>query len=197
MGRRVSLFCEDRGHETFARALVERIGLDTGQPSLRLDPRSATGGKGRARRALSAYVRALRGGHLTGIPDLLVVLIDANCDGWNEARRTCLESVEASLLPRLVVGNPDPHVERWCIADEVAFCTATGARAPPDPGKCDRDLYRSLLRDALLSAGQIVLTDAMEFAPDIIQHMDLYRAGKSQPSLGAFISDLRSAITQT
>ena len=34
----------------------------------------------------------------------------------------------------------------------------------------------------------------MEFAPDLIEAMDLYRAGKNQRSLGHFVEGLRAAL---
>ena len=43
-------------------------------------------------------------------------------------------------------------------------------------------------------AGQPILTTAMEFAPDLIEAMDLYRAGKNQRSLGHFVEGLRAAL---
>ena len=40
----------------------------------------------------------------------------------------------------------------------------------------------------------MILTDAMEFAPDLVAAMDLYRAGKNQRSLRLFIEDLTKGL---
>jgi hypothetical protein len=34
----------------------------------------------------------------------------------------------------------------------------------------------------------------MEYAPDLVAAMDLYHAGKNQPSLRHFVDELRSAL---
>ncbi len=121
-------------------------------------------------------------------------LIDGNCLGWGEAHRTTSAVVDPGLFPKAVVGCPDPHIERWCIADPAGFRAVLDIPPLPDPGKCDRGVYKALFRESILRAAQPILTDPMEFAPDLVAAMDLYRASKNQPSLKHFIEDLRSAI---
>lgn len=65
---------------------------------------------------------------------------------------------------------------------------------PAVPEKCERHLYKQLLRKTILDAGQLILTNEMEYAPDLVAAMDLYRAGKNQPSLKHFVDELRSAL---
>jgi hypothetical protein len=102
--------------------------------------------------------------------------------------------VDEAIFPRRAVGCPDPHVERWCFADPVAIQEVLGCPCPADPGKCERDAYKQLLRQTILSAGQPILTDEMEYAPDLVASMDLFRAGKNQPSLKHFTEEIRKAL---
>ncbi len=128
------------------------------------------------------------------LPDLLVLIIDANCGDWQEVRSSLSAAIDQSVFPRSVVGCPDPHIERWCMADPVSFKQTIGVQPPVDPGKCERDLYKRLLRAALTDAGQPIVANAMEFAPELISAADLFRAAKTQRSLGAFVADLRTAL---
>ena len=128
------------------------------------------------------------------LPDLLVLMIDANCKGWTQVRRTLEEAVDSRIFGHCVVGCPDPHVEKWCLADPQAIQEVLGVAAPPVPEKCERHLYKQLLRQTIQEAGQPILTNEMEYAPDLVAAMDLYRAGKNQPSLRHFVDELRSAL---
>ncbi len=193
MASEIDLFCEDRGHEQFARALIGRLAQEARVP-ITLQVRSARGGHGRALGEFRAWQAAFVGGLKVGTPELLVLVIDGNCQGWNIARQGLASGIDGAVFPRSVVGCPDPHVERWCLADPLAFKAVVGIDAPRDPDKCERELYKRLLREAMEKAGQPILTDVMEFAQDIVEQADLYAAGAAQPSLGSFIGDLRGAI---
>jgi hypothetical protein len=191
---RVDLFCEDAGHELFCRALLRRLAR---REKLQLDlaVQSGRGGAGRALSELRAWQRAA-GQLQRSVPDLLVVLIDTNCDRWNEAHAEVDRIVDRSVFPRHVAGCPDPHIERWCLADRRSFLQVVGGEPVADPGKCKRDLYKKLLRQSIEQAGQIVLGDAMEFAPDLVEAMDLYRAGRAQHSLKHFVDGLTAALKE-
>jgi len=191
---RIDLYCEDSGHEQFTRALISRLAREQlgGVPIV--ETVSGRGGHGRALTEFRGWQRKAQKGGLT-FPDLLVVVIDTNCSSWNEARAEVEGAVDRSLFPRHVVGCPDPHVERWCLADPAGFKLAVGASPRPDPDKCERNVYKRLLRQSIQDAGEPILTNEMEFAPDIVAAMDLYRAGKRQPALGKFVQDLRAAFT--
>jgi hypothetical protein len=188
----VALFCEDRGHELFTRALVTRLAAEVGIEA-HVRTVSATGGRGMALTQLRGWQRSFERG-LTGKPDLLVVVVDGNCTTAQAKKREIEAIISPAVFPRRVVGCPDPHVERWCFADPAAFREVVGADVPPDPGKCERALYKNLLQDSLRAGGQPVLTDSMEVAPDIVRDADLYAAGAAQRSLGMFIDDLRAAL---
>jgi hypothetical protein len=190
---RANLFCEDSGHELYARALLKRL-ADEEALALQLVPRSTRGGHGRAISELRAWQRALRKGLQTSRGDLLVVLIDANCQGWHAARHEVTAAIDTTLFPRVVVGCPDPHVERWCLADPAAVQQVIGTNAAPDPDKCERGLYKRILEDALLAADLPILGDPMDYAPELVRATDLYSAAKRQPSIGSFVSELRAAL---
>lgn len=95
-----------------------------------------------------------------------------------------------------MIGCPDPHVERWYLADAVAFEQVVGAPPGPDRGKCERYAYRRMIEGTAATSGIPLLTGTADLAPDIVARMDLFRAGKSQACLGHFVSDLRAALRQ-
>lgn len=189
----LSLFCEDSGHERFVRALVRRLAGEEEVPA-ELRTFSAEGGLGRTVDEFRRFQRAFRLGLVSGVPDLLIVVIDANSHGWAERRAEIESVVEPNLFPAFVIGCPDPHIERWCFADPDAFFRVVGKLPPADPGKFERNYYKNQLRKTILEAGQPILTDAMEFAPDFVREMDLFKAGKAQTSLRHFVDSLRSAL---
>jgi hypothetical protein len=193
---RVDLYCEDSGHEQFARALLKRLSAELGlRPTINTP--SGRGGHGQAITEFKAWQRAVTKGHIGHeIPDLLVLLIDSNCSGWAQVRRDVEQAIDPATFPHCAIGCPDPHVERWCLADPEAVQEVLGVQPPPDPGKCERRLYKQLLRQTILQADQPILTSEMEYAPDLVSAMDLFRAGKNQPSLKQFVDGIRSALQQ-
>lgn len=185
------LFCEDLGHENFTRALAARLCEELGVAA-RVLPRNARGGLGRAVQELRAWQRGIerldapRG-------DLLVVVLDANQMG-SAAREREIESVlRRDLFPAVAIGCPDPYVERWYYSDPQAWRRAIGA-AVPAVSPSDRTGYERLLDQAIRDGGQLVLNDYSDFAVEVVQEMDHFRAGKSQPSLGRFVDQLRAGL---
>jgi hypothetical protein len=187
-----ALFCEDRGHELYVRALVGRLTREA-EVDVRLRTISASRGKGQAITQLRGWQRSFERG-LVGKPDLVIVVIDGNCTSSQAKKREIAQVLRAEVFPHWVIGSPDPHVERWCFADALAFERIVGRKPPADPAKCERALYKRLLREALDAADQPVLTDEMEIAPDLVEAADLEIAARAQPSLGSFVSDLRDAL---
>lgn len=55
MGRRVVVFCEDAGHEHFARAAIERVAVEE-EMAVSIEIGSSRGGVGSVQRELRAYV---------------------------------------------------------------------------------------------------------------------------------------------
>ena len=60
--------------------------------------------------------------------------------------------------------------------------------------KCERDRYKAILKNSFRRAGHTVTLDGIEFADEIVANMDLYRAGKAEPSLGHCIDSIRHAF---
>ena len=56
--------------------------------------------------------------------------------------------------------------------------------------KCERDRYKQLLHEAVRQAGLEPILGGLEFAQDIVQAMDLQRAGKIDSALQQFTDEL-------
>jgi hypothetical protein len=189
---RVELFCEDSAHESCARAIVGRIATELGV-SVSIHTASAKLGIGRLKTELAAFHALVR--RRAGTPDLLVVVVDANAVGPQARRREVEELVDASVFPRHVIGTPDPCVERWLLADPEAFAERFGVQ-PPLAAVRDRRDWKRRLQETLERAGEIVTQGGGEFADDIIETLDFYRARQADPTIQTFADDLRAALKQ-
>ncbi len=191
----VGLFAEDRGHAAFLEALVSRIGREEARLAPHVRVVSGQGGHGRALDEFRVYQRSVMRS-VTQTPRLVVVAIDANCKGWNEARIDARRSVEPQFPTPVVVASPDPHIERWYMADPESFHEVVGAAITQERVKCERDRYKSQLRDAVRRGGHVPTLGGIEFAREIVGAMDLYRAGQNEASLRVFVKDMRDAVRQ-
>ncbi|MFM7547345.1 MAG: DUF4276 family protein [Cyanobacteriota bacterium] len=183
------------GHETFARALILNMAREASLPQPGIHVRSARGGHGRAITELKAWLRQVATSR--GNPaDLLVVLIDANSEGWRNQRRAIEKEIDAnaSVYPAVIVACPDPHIEAWCAADPEAFQQLFSCSVSQPPGQPGRHVYKRWLSEALEAAGELVLSDPMDIAIDLVPRMDLYRSGKTCPSLAHLITQLRREL---
>ncbi len=127
-------------------------------------------------------------------PDILVVCIDTNCKRFTEARDEVAKLVEQVAFARTVIACPNPHVERWYLADPEAFKRVVGKRPSLGQRKCERGYYKNKLTRLVRDAGHLPTLGGIEFASEIVDKMDFYRAGKNERSLKLFIEDFRSAI---
>jgi hypothetical protein len=190
----VDVFVEDFAHEKFLLALLSRVAREAGVV-VRHQVLSSRGGHARA---IEAMVQAQRGLLAGGIPrplaDLFLVGIDGNCTTPREKRKEILARCVPSFVDRLVIACPDPHIERWFMADPEAFHDVVDAKPKVGKEKCQRDFYKHLLASTVASAGQPAPLGGIELADDLVQAMDLFRAGKADPALGQFLDDLRTAI---
>jgi hypothetical protein len=189
--RRVHLFAEDLAHERFLTAILERLASEIGC-RIHVTTANARGGHGRALTELRTHQRALLVGG--GTPDLLVVAIDANCSSWKKVRNDVLQIIDPATFPAHVLAVPDPHVERWYLADPPALVAVAEASVSSTRRKCDRDEYKQILVNALRAAGHPVSLGGAEFAAEIVAEMDFFRAGKNEPSLKHFIDELRGLM---
>jgi hypothetical protein len=186
----VHLFVEDVAHDRWLQALVRRVAAEQGA-SVDLSVRAARGGRGAVLTEVQLAQRSASGQR----PDLLVVGVDANCEG-DRLRRKVQALLDATYCPRQLVACPDPHVERWYLADPAALKVTLGVSAELPAVKCERDLYKQVLLNALVAAGHNVTLGGAEFADEIVEAMDLFRAGKNDASLKHCIDDLRAALKE-
>lgn len=190
----VDIFVEDRAHEEFVKALLARLAREE---DIEAWPRvrSATGGHGRAIAEFKLYQRVTAQSGASNIPaDLVIVAIDGNCSTFADARARLRDAAEPMVRDRLVVACPDPHVERWYVADPQSFESIVGYRPSVGSRKCARDHYKKILVSAIAQGGHPVALGGVEFAPELVEAMELYRAGRNDSSLKAFINDLRAEL---
>ena len=155
------------------------------------------GGHGRAIAEFKLYQRVVVQSTLSNMSaDLVVVAIDGNCSTFADARRRIQDATDQTLRDRLVIACPDPHIERWYVADPQSFETIVGHRPRVGSKKCVRDHYKQVLADAIQRAGHPVMLGGIEFASELVESMDLYRAGRKDSSLKAFLDDLRAKLRQ-
>jgi hypothetical protein len=191
----VAVFCEDSFHEAFCRAILDRLAAEF---RIELEPefRSAIGGLPKLHGEFRRFLRDIhrqRGSP----PDAIVVLADANCQGY-AARRSHL-SEGFALYPLLkgltVFGIPDPHIERWMLVDSQAFKRVFGRGCTLPAVKCAKDHYKKLLNKEIRNSDIEPALGGQEFAEDIVAEMDFQRAAR-EPSLDRFLRDLRAVLQQ-
>jgi hypothetical protein len=190
----VDVFVEDRAHEAFLVPMLRRIAREE---KVAVTPmvRSGRGGHGRAVTELKLYQNLLQKGVAgTTNPDLLIVGIDGNCSTFAKAKKAIVAATHAPSSERLVVACPDPHVERWYLADPESFKDVVGYRPTIARKKCARDFYKAALANVVRKAGHPATLGGIEFAQELVELMDLYRAGKNERSLKAFVDDLRGRL---
>ena len=188
----IDLFCEDRAHEVFLKPLISRVGDDE-MRDLSVRVRNARGGRPRVIQEFKNYQRIAS---LVSSPDadVVVVAIDGNCSPFARARDAVQKSTNPMLADRLVVASPDPHIERWYMADPQAVFEVLGCKAPDLEQKCERAYYKNALRKTVAEGGHTSLLGGTEMAADLIDNMDFYRASKNDSSFKAFLGDLKTKL---
>ena len=188
----IDLFVEDRAHEEFLKAMIARLSADEHR-EIAVRVRSARGGHGRVVNEFTLYQDVVTRG-LSSIPDILVVAVDANCSSFHETQKSLKNHLKAEFEGRATYACPEPHIERWFMADPESFAEVVGAEPPRERRKCERDRYKRQLVEAIRNGGHLAPLGGLEFARDLVLQMDLYRAGKNEPSLKAFVDSLRGAL---
>ena len=84
---------------------------------------------------------------------MIIVATDGNCKGFLERKRQ-IEEVVKSFSGLVICAIPDPHIERWLLLDSAAFKKVLGKGCAAPTYKCQRDLYKQLLGDAIVDAGE-------------------------------------------
>jgi hypothetical protein len=190
---KIDLFAEDRAHEAFLDPLIRRLLRDDDVETV-IRHRSPLGGHGKMLTELEAFQKIIQG-RQPGfeVPDILVVARDANCQPFSHARQGVNDLIDQNVFPAIAIACPDPHIERWFLADPPSFHRVIGAESRGGRRKCERDLYKRKLAEAIRRGGNPPTLGGIEFATEIVEEMDLYRAGRNEPSLQHFISDFRQA----
>jgi len=169
---RIGYFLEDRGHETFLKALVNRLavekGLKTGEWAN--DVRSASGGK--SIEAYRGFLKDITRPRATNPFNILIVASDGNCKGYQEKRNQLLkfaEKVKLSRTDTLVLAIPDPHIERWYMSDPQAFNRAFGSGVLPvlPAYKCEKSHYKKIMQDAIAPPMSGLCSAAMNTAREL------------------------------
>jgi hypothetical protein len=189
----IDLFAEDRGHEAFLLPLLSRLARESGK-TISVRVRSARGGHGRAISELTTYQRGFDKGIGGQLPDLLVVAIDGNCEAFAAAQRAVQDALREPFAGRAIKATPDPHIERWFLADLEAFHTVVGVTPSVKTDKCERDYYKGVLAESVVQAGHPLMLGGIEFAPEIVEALDYYRAGKADTSFKHFLEEIRARI---
>jgi hypothetical protein len=188
----VDLFAEDRAHETFLGALVKRLCAEENH-SAALRVRSARGGHGRVLEEFGLYQKTMIRGRWP-LPDVLVAAVDANCSTCHATRIQLESHLQPGFKGRVAFACPDPHIERWFMADPESFVVVVGAEPRREPRKCQRGRYKMLLADAIRKGGSIPTLGGIEFADGLVAAMDLFRACKNESSLKSFVDATRAIL---
>ncbi len=85
-------------------------------------------------------------------------------------------------------------MESWYLADPESFKEVVGLWPTMARKKCVRDYYKSALAKVVRKAGHPATLGGIEFARELVERMDLYRAGKKERSLKVFVGDLRGRL---
>lgn len=186
----IALFGEDFAHQQVVNALVRRLATDMGI-ECRLNWRNARGGHGKVVEEFNAFMADLR--REGGSPDLIIVVTDANCKGLSERRRE-FEGIDSPA--QIIMAIPEPHIERWLLLDGAAFRDVVGLGCDAPNQKCERERYKQLLINAIYDAGITPSIGGIEFAEDIVQHMNIDRTMNADRSFRRFVEEIRQVFRQ-
>ena len=192
----VDLFAEDQAHEKLLEPMIRRVAREQGVDA-RVRVRAARGGHGRALAEYETYQQLLKIRQIQTAPHLIVVAVDGNCARFGRKRQEIERCTTNENRDRVVAACPDPHVERWFMADPDSFCRIVGARPKVEKKKCVRDHYKKSLENSIRQAGHPATLGGLEFAEELVEDMDLYRAAKSDHSLRAFLDHLKDRLRAT
>ncbi|HQO21017.1 MAG TPA: hypothetical protein PLA03_11730 [Acidobacteriota bacterium] len=187
---KIDVFVEDRAHENFVCAMAYRLSREEGK-TIHVNVRSARGGHGRVLSELGLYQKSVvKGIADMGRPDFLIVAIDANCKRFQAAQRGIQDTLTSPFADIAVIACPDPHVEKWYLADPTSVGRIIGATPKLKRQKCERDYYKMALSQTVVDAGHVSTLGGIEFARELVDAMDIYRAGRNDKSLKAFTDSL-------
>jgi len=192
----VSLFGEDAGHEAVLKALLARMSTDY-NVQLRVRSLSATGGFTRVHYKFDSYLNDIARGKIA-VPDMIIVATDGNCKGYIERRQEIQRVAQPhpALSGIVVYAIPDPHIERWLLADPAAFRAVLGRGCNLPQHKCQKDFYKRLLVQEVQAANVKPILGGLEYAEDIIGAMDLVAVEMSESSFEKLLKELKARFNQ-
>lgn len=190
----VEFFVEDDAHQQLLVPLARRVAREE-EVGLRCRVRNARGGHAGAMSSFKRY-QVLREKGVIGNEEaaLLVVAIDGNCSSFAETRKDIRRATRDSFAHMLVTACPDPHIERWYLADPQSFRDVVGTQPIVGSRKCIRNHYKQILATAVAGGGHPPTLGGVEFGRELADSMNLFRAGKNDSSLKAFVDDLREGL---
>ncbi|MFB3786176.1 MAG: hypothetical protein ACE15F_07375 [bacterium] len=193
----IDLYTEDMAQERFLEALIRRLLQETHRAAV-IHHRSARGGHPRMLQEFKAYQKALEKNEFhRHRPGLLVLARDANCHSHAKIHAELKQSIDEGTFPVYVLACPDPYIERWYMADPESFFQAVGADCHIGKIKCKKDDYKKILVDAIKQSDNDAIYGGAEYALELVNVMDLYRAGKNERSLHLFIEEFHHALSRT
>jgi hypothetical protein len=191
----IAIFCEDSFHEVYSSALVKRFASEV-QLTVNVRVYSATGGLSKMHYEFGMFMADIQR-NTVRMPDLLIVILDANCIGYVE-RKKLIDAVVAKypqLAHLVIVGIPDPHIERWMLVDPDAFRQVFDCGCTLPAVKCEKDLYKKLLRKEISNSGIVPALGGQEYAEDIVERLSIGKIN-AENSLRLFVRDLRGQLKQ-
>lgn len=192
----IALFCEDSFHEKFIGALLKRFetqyGVDAASRFL-----SSQGGLPRMAGEFKDFLRDLARGRQQ-LPDSVIVVVDANCEGHNGRKNVMDRALTNFPQFQQIVSYaiPDPHIERWMLADPKAFQAVFGRGCTLPAVKCAKDEYKRLLRKEIRESGIEAPLGGEEYAEEIVMAMDLGQMETREPSFGLFLKSLKALFNR-
>lgn len=192
----IIVFCEDSFHEKFVGAMLRRFESEYHvKSSFRI--LSARGGLSKMHWELGEFLRDLDRGRFS-LPDSVVVVVDANCLGYNERKKIMDRVVEDYPQFQQIVSYaiPDPHIERWMLVDEAAFRKVFRRGCTLPALKCAKDEYKQLLLKEIRQSDVEPILGGEEFTEDIVNAMNLGQAEVREASLGRFLKSLKALFNQ-
>ncbi len=190
---KVVLFVEDTGHRLFIEALMNRM-IRLYNVEIEYKFEAAVGGHGAVITGLKQYIRDMRRDK-KGVPNLLIVAIDGNCKGFSGKKQE-IDNAVKGFNNELICAIPDPHIERWLLLDSAAFKKVLGKGCSAPMQKCERDLYKRLLLEAVRNAGIDPYLGGVEYTEAIVNAMNLDYLERIGDSLSRFLKELRQKFQE-
>jgi len=192
----ICYFLEDIAHERFLKTLVARLAEEQGISPDRIihDVRNASGGRGKVLEEFRQFLDDLSRQSWT--PDVLVVAVDGDCVGYRQRREEIRRLADRKGYRGFIAcAVPNPHIERWYLADPEPLQRIAGVQPVCPRYKCQRDFYKQALRDVFRQAGFQPLLGGAEYGEDIARGIDIYKVGRIDTGFKHFVEDLRTAFS--